>query len=143
MAEGLGKREMGAPVQRGVGLRRLAHTALSTIMNDGHSGTIPITVTHPDGQTSIFYGWSSDIFLAIDPGTGATVSGRQVSVSILIADLFAAGFEAIRNIPDVASRPWVVSFLDVNDRPWTFKVANVNPDRTAGLMVIFLEAYKQ
>lgn len=126
-----------------MGLRSLAHSDLTDIMHDEDSGCCDITITNPDGDEVVFSGWVNDIFLATDPGTGETVSGRQCTASLLIYDLIDAGFQAVKGVPEATKRPWLVSFADVNGVESLFKVVQSNPDRGIGLNVLFLEEYKQ
>jgi hypothetical protein len=123
-------------------LRGEAHLDLIEIMNDEETGGDLCTITSPAGAFHVFRVFGNDIHLAIDPGTGQYVTGRQSSISVLISELLAVGFEVIRGIADKDSRPWVVDTVDVNGIPGKFKVSESNPDNGAGLNTLFLELYE-
>jgi hypothetical protein len=123
-------------------IRDTAHLVLDEIMNDDEIGGDPCTITSPVGFTLPFRAFNTDIHLSIDPGTDQQVTGRQSSIAVMISELMAVGFESICGIPDRTSRPWVVTIADVNGIDRTFKVASTAPDYSAGMMILFLEAYQ-
>jgi hypothetical protein len=123
-------------------LRGEAHLDLIEIMNDEETGGDLCTITSPAGNFHTFLVFGNDIHLAIDPGTGQYVTGRQSSISVLISELLAVGFDGIRCIADENSRPWVVDTVDVNGIPGKFKVSESNPDNGSGLNTLFLERYE-
>jgi hypothetical protein len=125
-------------------LRDEAHNDLIEII---HSDGDLCTITNPALNSASFHCLSNDIHLSIDPGTGTIVTGRQASITVLIADLLAVerpiiGFEKICGVADSNSRPWVVEMEDVNGRTGRFKVIESHPDRGAGLMTLCLEIYQ-
>jgi hypothetical protein len=123
-------------------LRDEAHLDLIEIMNDEETGGDLCTITSPAGNFHTFRVFGNDIHIAIDPGTGQYVTGRQSSISVLISELLAVGFDGIRCIADENSRPWVVDTVDVNGIPGKFKVSESNPDNGSGLNTLFLERYE-
>ena len=124
------------------GLRALAESDLGGILEDSLTGFgWPITVTNPAGTSAELTGFSDDISQVIDPDTGQAVSGRLASVAVRIGHLTDNGLSIPRGVADSTSKPWVVSFDDVNGNAHTFKVAESNPDRALGLVVCILEAY--
>lgn len=126
-------------------LRETAEADLAFILEGDEQGfRWPITVTDPAGNVSDgLFGLSNDIAQLIDPDTGQAVSGRLASVSIRIGALTAQvpSMALPQGIADAASKPWVVSFDDINGNPYTFKVAQSNPDRALGLVTCVLETY--
>ncbi|MCK9556234.1 hypothetical protein M0R36_10550 [bacterium] len=102
-----------------------------------------MTITAPDGSTAVVLGFTSDIHLSVDPGTGELVSGCKASVSVLISDLEDAGFGAIHSVADSSSRPWLITMADSKGTETVYKVVETNPDRSVGLMLIFLGEYEQ
>lgn len=124
-------------------LRELAHADLGAIIHDDTTGAVSIAITAPDGAQATFKSWHTDIHLSIDPGTGETVTGRQASASVLIADLIAEGFDGIRGEADGTTAPWIVDASDTNGRSACFKVASSAPDNAAGVVVLFLEEYQR
>lgn len=125
-----------------MGLRELAERNLGAILENSASGFgWPITVTNPAGSTESFTGFSNDISQVIDPDTGQIVSGRAASVALRISSLAAKGFAIPYGVADQSSKPWIVSFDDINGNPYTFKVRQADPDRTLGMVVAILEAY--
>ena len=125
-----------------MGLRAQAALDLATITTDTDGFGWPITVTDPDGVSAALTGLSSDIAQAIEPDTGMIVSGRTASVALAISVLTAAGLGVPRGIADSGSRPWRVTFNDVNGTEHTFKVSEARPDRAIGCVVCILENYK-
>jgi len=126
-----------------VGLRELAEQDLGAILEDSAYGFgWSITLTDPAGLTdSNLIGFSDDISQVIDPDTGQLVSGRLASVALRISSLLTAGFTLPRGVADQSSKPWVVTFNDINGTSHTFKVRQADPDRALGLIVCILEGY--
>ena len=127
-----------------MGLRDQAERDLGFILEDSATGFgWPITLTTPNGSESTFTGFSDDIAQAIDPDTGQAVSGRLASVALRNALIFQElpGKGLPRGIADTGSKPWLVTFDDINGASYTFKVSESNPDRAIGLTVCILELY--
>lgn len=126
-----------------MGLRELAEKDLGAILEDSTFGFgWPITLTDPSGLTDPnLVGFSDDISQMIDPDTGQLVSGRLASVALRISSLLAAGFALPRGVAEQTSKPWVVTFNDINGISHTFKVRDGDPDRALGIVVCILESY--
>ena len=126
------------------GLRETAETDLGLILEDSSTGFgWPITITDPAGKVESLVGFSGDIAQAIDPDTGQAVSGRLAMVSLRISSLIAAGFTDLpRGIASTTSKPWLITFDDINGTSYTFKVQQSNPDRTLGLVKCILELWQ-
>ena len=128
-----------------MGLREIAEQDLAFILEgDAQGFRQSIVVTDPAGNVSSgLYGFSDDIAQLIDPDTGQAVSGRLASVAIRIGALTAQAppMALPQGIADAAIKPWLVQFDDINGTTHTFKVAQSNPDRSAGLVTCVLEAY--
>ena len=126
-----------------MGLRSIAEIDLGIILEDDVYGFgWPITITNPDGLVKSLTGFSDDISQIIDPDTGQAVSGRLVSVSLRISSLTAAGFISLPvGIADSTSKPWLISFDDINGNTFMFKVSQSNPDRALGIVMCILELY--
>lgn len=127
-----------------VGLRDIASADLATILGDTATGFgHQVELTSPSGKSAPVVGFSADISTAIDPDTGMLISGRTASVAFHFSALRLAGFvDNPRGISDKMSRPWSVTFSDSEGRAHKFKVFRSNPDRTAGMITLELEAYK-
>jgi hypothetical protein len=123
-------------------LREQAAADLRTITEDVDGFGWSITVISSEGLEAQLTGLSTDIGLMIDPDTGAAISGRRASVAIAIATLTAAGLSMPKAVSDKTQKPWQVRFADIAGAPHTFKVQEVMPDRAAGIVVCFLEAYR-
>ena len=124
-------------------LRAVAETDLGVILEDGVFGFgWPITITDPAGTVKPLTGFSDDISQIIDPDTGQAVSGRLASVALRISSLTAAGLGLPVSIADSTSKPWLITFDDINGNAFTFKVSQSNPDRALGLVVCLLELYQ-
>jgi len=125
-----------------MGLRDIISADTKAILEDDSLGFgWTISLTDPDGTTSSFIGYSTDISQIIDPDTGTIVSGRLASVSIFIKSIIDAGLEIPYGISDSSKKPWVVDFNDINGNPYKFKVSQSNPDRAMGVVVLILESY--
>lgn len=126
-----------------MGLRDIAKADAKSILNDGVYGFgWPITITDPDGTIVNLTGFSNDVAEVIDPDTGVAVSGRIISVALVISDITDAGLELPAAIADAAKKPWLVAFDDINGNPFIFKVQKSNPDRTLGIITCVLEFYE-
>lgn len=126
-----------------MGLREIAEQDLGTILEDRDRGFgWPITVKSPAAVSAPLTGFSNDIAQLIDPDTGQAVSGRLATVAIRISSLTAAGLSLPYGIVNTASKPWLITFDDINGNSYTFKVQESNPDRAIGMVVCILEAYK-
>ncbi len=124
-------------------LRATAETDLAGILEDDVYGFgWPISVTDPNGTVGALKGYSNDISQLIDPDTGEAVSGRLASAVLRISTLTAKGLGIPVGIADAASKPWLITFDDINGNAFTFKVSKADPDRTLGIVVCMLEIYK-
>lgn len=123
-------------------LREIAAADNRTILENEDDFGWPITVIDPEESSLEMVGFSNDIAQVIDPQTGQAVSGRLASVALSIATLEENGFEIPKGITDGSSRPWVVTFNDINGHEHTFKITEANPDRTLGCVTCTLETYK-
>lgn len=126
-------------------LRLQAELDLATTLEDNTSGFgWPIVVTDPTGHTNPepIYGMSNDIGLAIDPDTGTAVTGRFASATLRISTLTAAGFASLpQAVISENSKPWLMSFEDVNGSSYVFKVESSMPDRGLGIVSVTLGKY--
>ncbi len=126
-----------------MGLRQIAEADLGLILEDNITGFgFSIIVTDPSGTVRPLTGFSDDIAQIIDPDTGQAVSGRLASVALRISSLTAAGLGLPVGIADAAIKPWLVEFDDINGNPFKFKVAQSNPDRALGMVILILELYQ-
>lgn len=127
-----------------MGLRSDAEADLGAILEDSVRGFgWPITVTDPSGNVAPLTGDSGDISQLIDPDTGQAVSGRLAHVSLRISSLVASPVVGIpRTIADSTSKPWLITFDDINGTSYTFKVSESDPDRKLGLVICLLELYE-
>lgn len=124
-------------------MRELAEQDLGNILGDADTGFgWPIIIDAPSGNSAPFTGYSNDISQMIDPDTGQLVAGRMASVAIRISALLDIGFGLPRGVADSNSKPWVVTFSDINGNEFVFKVKQANPDRALGLITCNLEAYE-
>lgn len=123
-------------------LRETAESDMSAILSDFVTGPgWPITITNPAGVSKPINGLTNDISNLIDPETGQAVSGRLATIAVSISGLAALGLGIPQGIEAETSKPWVVSFNDINGIPYTFKVQSSNPDRAIGLVTCNLELY--
>jgi hypothetical protein len=123
-------------------LRLQAVSDIATILTDTDDFGWSTTVTDPSELSAPVIGFSNDIAQVIDPQTGLVVSGRVATAVFSISTLESAGFTTLpQGIESQSSKPWRVDFDDVHGYSHTFKVSSSDPDRTAGVVVCFLEAY--
>lgn len=125
-----------------MGLREQAAADLQAIVESTAQFGWPITVTNPAGLAVELTGLSTDIHTTIDPETGQAVSGRRASVALALARLTSSGLGMPKAVADAASKPWVVTFNDIEGMAHTFKVCEAVPDRAIGVVVCMLEAYR-
>jgi hypothetical protein len=111
-------------------------------MGDVSGFGFPITVKDPAGTTRSLVGRSNDIYRSIDPQTGMVVTGRVASVALNIEALADAGLGIPKGIADENSKPWVITFEDLNGASHTFKVTEHQSDLTLNLVVCMLENYE-
>ena len=125
-------------------LRETAEADLAIVLEDDVTGFgWPITVADPTGKAESLVGSSGDIAQAIDPDTGQAVSGRLAMVTLRISSLVAAGFTDLpKGISSTTSKPWLITFDDINGNSFTFKVQQSNPDRTLGVVKCILELHE-
>ncbi len=126
-----------------MGLRQeIRHHANIILTDETHGFAWPLVVTDPNSISAKLTGFSTDIADLIDPETGQAISGRQAEVTIAF-DSLAAVFGG-RHPAYVASedgKPWTVRFEDIEGVSHIFKVLRSAPDRTTGVILLYLEAY--
>lgn len=124
-------------------LRAQAALDARAILNDDVAGFgWPITITSPDGKTAQVKGFTSDISQTIDPQTGVAVVGRHATIAVSMASLAEVGLGIPAGVTSERLKPWVVAFADTAGALLTFKVQEAMPDRTVGVVVCHLEAYR-
>lgn len=120
-----------------MGLREQAALDAKAILEDLDGFSWPFALKSPDGVVTQQSGFATDIGQTIDPETGQSVAGRQVSVSCSLLSLavLPAG------IANENRKPWVVTFENIQELAGDWKVIEVLPDRALGVVVLLLEAY--
>ena len=126
-----------------MGLRTDAEKDLAFILEDDlRGGAWPVTVINPAGLSTTLKGYTNDISQLIDPDTGQAVSGRLATMSLRISSLIAAGDTTLpESVADDTTKPWLITFTDINGTSYTFKVSESNPDRAIGIITCMLEKY--
>lgn len=99
-------------------------------------------LTDPEGNSVPFVGLSNDISAVIDPGTGMVVSGRSATLTLRLTSLISAGMPVPRGTHDSSRKPWRVRVADISGVEANFKVVRADPDKTIGVVVLHLEAYR-
>lgn len=124
-------------------LRLQAAADLQAILSDTANGFArALTVTPPVGAPVALTGLWTDVGMSIDPNTGMMVTGRKASVSIARAALRAAGLADPKGVADSASKPWVISYVELDGVTTTrWKVSDVAPDRGLDIVTCMLEKY--
>ena len=126
-----------------MGLRADAEKDLAFILEDDtRGGAWPVILISPAGTAKPLKGFTNDIAQLIDPDTGQAVSGRLATVSLRISSLIAAGFTTLpESVSDESTKPWLITFNDINGESYTFKISESNPDRAIGIVTCMLEKY--
>ena len=106
----------------------------AVVLEDDSTWGAEVSVRNPAGESQSFNGQFTDVHLSVDPETGLTISGRNVSVVLSIASLMSKFGELPVNKP--SGRPWVVT-----KGAETFKVIDSMPDATLGQVQLKLGAY--
>jgi hypothetical protein len=126
-----------------MGLREIAEADNGNILRDDVTGFgFSIILTDPTGAFANLTGFTNDIAQVIDPDTGQAVSGRSASCAIHIQDILDEGLTLPQAIADSGSKPWIVTFNEINGQTHTFKISQSNPDRAVGMLICVLELYK-
>lgn len=124
-------------------LRTLAESDLAYLLEDSVNGFgWDITVTNPAGTSVALVGDAGDVGQMIDLDTGEIVSGRLAQVTLRLSSLATAGFGIPQGIEDPASKPWLMTFDDINGNAYTFKVVRSFPDRKLGVVKVLLGVYE-
>ncbi len=119
-----------------------ARQDLATIVAATENGFAwPVTVTDPNGVSAVLSGLLADIDQTIDPDTGAAVKGRQVSVSLGLSALTAAGFGVPTGISDASNWPWRIDLTAPDGTIQHFKIDEARPDLTLGIVSCLLGSY--
>jgi len=125
-----------------MGLRQEIRRYSKIILSDvKHGFAWSLVVTDPDGNSACMTGFATDIADLIDPETGQGISGRQAEVTLHMDTLTDAGLKHPAYIASGEGKPWTVKFNDIEGEAHTFKVMRSAPDRTTGLVLLYLEAY--
>lgn len=122
-------------------LRQQARADMLAIVGSVEDFAWPITVTSPAGVSLSMTGLSTDIGTTLDPQTGLPVSGRRASVALAIASLREGGLDIPHGIYDKTSKPWLVTFADIEGESMAWKVVQTHPDRAMGLVTCIVERY--
>lgn len=125
-----------------MGLREQAVLDAQAILESTSDFGVTLTITDPDGVSADVTGYSADIHLLMDPGTGQAVSGRRISAAVHMNTLVAAGLGLPVGVAEQAAKPWRVRFADARGAPQTFKVVSSEPDRVTGIVVLWLEIHR-
>ena len=125
-----------------MGLRAQAVLDAQAILESTDDFGVTLTITDPAGESAEVVGYSADVHVLMDPGTGVAVSGRKISAAVHMNTLQAAGLDVPVGVPDKGGKPWRVSFADALGKQQTFKVVSNDPDRVLGIVVLWLEVYK-
>lgn len=119
-----------------------ARTDLAQILADDENGFAwSVTVTDPDGASAELTGMFQDIGQLIDVDTGVAVSGRQVSVSLGLTSLTAAGLGVPAFVSDGTQRPWRVDVTARDGSARHYKIQDTRVDDVIGTILCFLEPY--
>lgn len=125
-----------------MGLHTVAAADLLAIVEDPELFGTEITCTDDLAVVGSVMGQVNQIAFAIDPDTNRRVAGSEASVVVLSSAIAEAGLSAPRAVHETSGLPWVVSWVGPADAVTrTYKVVEVVPDDTRGLVTLLLEAY--
>jgi hypothetical protein len=125
-----------------VGLREQAVLDAQAILENTNEFGVELTVTNPAGASAAVKGYSADVHLLMDPGTGQAVTGRKISCALHMRSLVAAGLDTPVGVSDPSAKPWRVAFADSAGESQIFKVVASEPDRVLGVLVLWLEVLR-
>lgn len=122
-----------------MGLRAIATADARRIVENATDAgfSVPVTLTTPAGDELAVGALTTDIATTIDPETGVAVIARRASVTVALGALTSMPAA----VADGSSAPWLATYADAAGVVATWKVIEVIPDRTLGLVVLLLEAY--
>lgn len=121
-------------------LRERARADMERITSDTKGFGWPIRIISPKGESRMVVGFSGDIGMTIDAGTGLYVTGRKAYCSIAMSQL--EGMAPPRGIMDPKTPPWIIQFDSVMGKKRTYRVIECMPDEALGLYVCTLEAHR-
>jgi len=125
-----------------VGIREIAESDLSVLIESQSDFGWPVSVTSPAGVTESVTALSNDISLVIDPETGMPVTGRNATATFRTSSLLALAFPMPTGIEDTKGKPFLVTFNDIAGNSIIYKIKTARPDRTIGCVVCVLEFWK-
>lgn len=118
-------------------LLQLAEADLMLGLEEVTNGfALAATLTNPAGTSATINGFSTDVSAALDVETGQIINNRTVSISFRISTIETAGLTVPTGVMAPNTTPWTVTFSGQ-----VFKVTMSNPDRTLGLVQMYLEVY--
>jgi len=120
-----------------------AHADFQAIIKSDMGAKWPCVITSPAGVSASFSCRFGDTSQQVNPGTNEVVSGRQLTVAVLLADLETNGMSNIRGIAKETQKPWTVSIDNILGTTGVYKIIESNPDNTLGCMVLWCEVYKE
>lgn len=119
-------------------LRVIAADDFERIVTNTREFAWPITLIDPAGAETPLHGFSQDVHMMIDPGTGDIVSGRRATVALPMRQLDAENLPTEQGEGD----PWLVTFADILGETRTFQVIESKPDRVIGSLVLVLGGWQ-
>lgn len=119
-------------------LRVIAADDFERIVTNTREFAWPITLIDPVGVETPLQGFSQDVHMMIDPGTGDIVSGRRATVALPMRQLDAENLPTEQGEGD----PWLVTFNDILGSARTFQVIESKPDRVIGNLVLVLGGWQ-
>lgn len=103
---------------------------------------VDLVITDKLGNSVAVRGLASKHFFQIDSNTGLPVSSKNTHVSINEQVLIDAGYTVRNANREVAMIGHLVTYSDSANNSWTFKINDIMPDETLGLIVLFLGDYE-
>jgi len=125
-----------------MGLRADAARDFRLIAENLDEFGISAEVRSPTGQTATLVGLSSDVALALDANTGATVSAPRASVSFAFGAFTAAGLPLPTGPKSPAATPWKLRIQEPGaSAPVVYAITETIPDASIAGVTCILKRY--
>lgn len=125
-----------------MGLRDDAARDFRAICGDSSGFGVSLELRNPAGQQGTIVGLTSDVSLAVDPETGASVALRRVSVALSLLALDALGIGRPVATVEPQGLPWRVRYREPGQlAARVYRVVETLPDASIAGVLLQLEEY--
>ncbi len=125
-----------------MGMLEQAQADIKAIRTDPNGFTRRMTFTSKDGVSSaIIYGMHAKIHMAVDTD-GSTINSKRAHVSIAESALTDLGYPTRNAQNECSLKDDKVSVVDSTGVLWQYKISEIFPDETVGIVVCFLKDFE-